>query len=327
MKINSADSYWYQWLANTSVDGLLSIMPINNNGNLNPITIYNTYTSHYLFYIMNPYYNTDANNNLTHRFLPNHYSENGFTLSYMVSRLDGNSYNDVIQLIDRSATPDYSGDGTWVIDPHTYYYPEAYYNDYNSYDSYTLVNTKDKLTQLGFNINYQNDRSRSFITSNSNPVIGYQSWGAHAGMDSNYITNTLTFNYLNGAVFNSIESFNGTSMNPAYRMDKQGLISEFITKGGSGGPCTCYEPYLGGNDNSQYFFPAYAMGYGLVDAAYMGIPYLGWRNIVIGDPLTAIAWGTQTLTKNETWSGKNLVTGPITIPMGKRITLQDNSTI
>jgi hypothetical protein len=137
----------------------------------------------------------------------------------------------------------------------------------------------------------------------------------------------LNFTYANGAVFNSLESFNGNSMNPLYRVNNQGMISEFISKGGSGGSCTCYEPYSSGISNSSFYFPAYAMGYGMVDAAYMGISRLGWKNIVIGDPLTAIAWGPQTLTKNETWSGKNLVTGLINIPMGKKITLQNNSTI
>ncbi len=32
-----------------------------------------------------------------------------------------------------------------------------------------------------------------------------------------------------------------------------------------------------------------------------------------GDPLTAIAWGKQTLTSDLNWSGTNLVTGEINI--------------
>ena len=68
------------------------------------------------------------------------------------------------------------------------------------------------------------------------------------------------------------------------------------------------------------------MGYTLVDAQYHGIYYDAWRNMVIGDPLTAIAWGKQTLTQNITWTGKNLVTGEITIPVPyTTLTIEDDS--
>jgi hypothetical protein len=141
LKIKAADQYHLEWNSNISVDGLLSILPINNNGNPAALSMYANNT----IYITNPYYGIDADCNLTYRFLPNHFSTGGYTLSYMVSRLDGLNYSDVIQLIDRSAAPDYSGEGAWVIDPYTFYdYETAYSAGYNYYDQDVLVDAKNR---------------------------------------------------------------------------------------------------------------------------------------------------------------------------------------
>jgi hypothetical protein len=59
----------------------------------------------------------------------------------------------------------------------------------------------------------------------------------------------------------------------------------------------------------------------------MGMPFVAWQNVVIGDPLTTIAWGKQTLSKNTTWSGTNLVTGKITVPQGTTLTIASDAVI
>lgn len=73
-------------------------------------------------------------------------------------------------------------------------------------------------------------------------------------------------------------------------------------------------------------FPSYQVGYSFIDAAYMGIYYLAWQNVIVGDPLTAIAWGKQTLTDDLTWSGPNLVTGEILLNH-QILTIEDESII
>jgi hypothetical protein len=90
-----------------------------------------------------------------------------------------------------------------------------------------------------------------------------------------------------------------------------------------------WEPYfspLGVIDN-RITFPAYAMGYSMIDAMYQGMKYLAWVNVVVGDPLTAIAWGKQELADDITWEGTNLVTGEITLPLDYTITLGDNAVV
>jgi hypothetical protein len=161
--------------------------------------------------------------------------------------------------------------------------------------------------------------------------MGYQSSGNHSDslLYADYCVDVLEFTYSNGAIFNTYESFNGYAIDignlgdnqtyfgkrqahvfPTY-FHYQGLIADFIHAGGSGGEAHVYEPTTTTASDGEYLFPAYAMGYSLVEAIYMGIPYLAFRNMVVGDPLMTIAWGKQTLTQNLTWSGRNLVTCPL----------------
>ena len=69
------------------------------------------------------------------------------------------------------------------------------------------------------------------------------------------------------------------------------------------------------------------MGYNQINAVWQGFSYLAWRNVVVGDPLTTIAWGKQEITNNLTWGGRNLVTGDITIPFDNNLTIEDDSYI
>ena len=77
----------------------------------------------------------------------------------------------------------------------------------------------------------------------------------------------------------------------------------------------------------EKYYTSYALGYSVVDAAYLGMNSLAWQNVVVGDPLTTIAWGKQTLTQNLTWQGTNLVTDTINIPLVKTLTIPSGAII
>ena len=283
-----------------------------------------------------PYYHVDYDYTFNYRFKSNYYTlyNLGIKLSYLVSRLDGLTKTKTLQMIDKSAAPDYSGENTWVIDTKEFLPsddPENYwiYNSY--YHPWYLAPANSWLQQFGFNTNYDGLDRNSIVTNNGS-VMGYSSWGIHGGLPTGYVLDNLNFQYANGAVFNTIESFNGNSMGVSYsdrniRRAGHGLLSEFIYAGGTGGICHAWEPTLDGIVEDQYFFAHYAMGYSLVDAAYIGMWKLGWQNIVIGDPLTTIAWGKQSLTEDKTLSGTNLVTGEVTVPSGKTLTIAANAVI
>ncbi|MFC2094368.1 TIGR03790 family protein [Bacteroidota bacterium] len=274
---------------------------------------------------VNPYYNQDPTYSMDYRFVANHFiAPNGVQLSYLVSRLDGESYDDVVDLIDRSLIPDKSGNSVYVLDATQNGGPgtSTMRND--------AIFTDSKLRSLGMNdtLNTTNDHVIAYPFGN---VIAYTSSGKHAGLPLGYPVNTLNFNYSNGAIFNTYESFNGTTMDvdnfSVWGKDNQGLISEFIHSGGTGGAGHVYEPTTLTVSKDYIYFTEYSIGYSAVDAAYLGMPIMAFQNVVVGDPLVTIAWGKQTLTANKIWDGRNLVTGEVTIPLNKTLTINDDSYI
>ncbi len=175
-----------------------------------------------IFSQVNPYYNQDDTYSMDYRFVTDHFiAPNGVQLSYLVSRLDGESYADVIDLIDRSLVPDKSGNSAYVLDA-----------TQNGGPGTTVMRgdaifTDTELQSLGMidTLNITNDHVIEYPSGN---VMAYSSSGVHAGLPLAYPVNTLNFNYSNGAIFNTYESFNGTTMDvdnfPGWGKG-QGLIS------------------------------------------------------------------------------------------------------
>ena len=331
-----------------SVNALISIInqsdptfSITNSSFISSGYITNTFS--------NPYHaieNLDGTDyNFSYRFKTKTYiNSSGIELNYLVSRLDGYNYDDVIALIDRSIDSDKSGQSVIVLDGDATSYTgkdvSACRTDVN------LANQK----LIGLNFLTEENVSDSVILGTSDNCIGYESSGSHSDalLYADYCVDVLSFNYSNGAIFNTYESFNGYAFDsinlgdnqntfgkrqghnfnpPSGPIHYQGLIADFIHAGGTGGESHVYEPTTQTVSDGEYLFPSYAMGYSLVEAIYMGIPYLAYRNLVIGDPLTTIAWGKQTLTSDLNWSGSNLVTGEIDISDLKTLTVANNSII
>lgn len=330
LKILSSNEFEnWQVPLNVSVDALLCLLKTDSNNNPNIITLYNNSI------IANPYYFFNSSGLLdpdyifNHRFNSNHYINGNWTLSYLVSRIDGQSLEEIELMIDRHLQADKSGEGVWILDGDP------------AYSSHTSDVTATKNTLQNFGFNYEYDTGDPLIVTSEQPVIGYTSQGLHAddnypyypGLDSGYVHDQLQFEYLDGAIFSSYESFNYYSNYAIYGRDDHGLVAEFVTRrpqdyqAGTGGNGHTWEPFTWGTVKNRYNFPAYAMGYSMVDAAYFGMPYLCWQNIVAGDPLTTIAWGKQILNDNTTWQGTNLVTDTIFIPTSKTLTILANSVI
>ncbi|GMU95318.1 T9SS type A sorting domain-containing protein [Ignavibacterium sp.] len=307
-------SFHYEWAATNrrqaSVSALLCLMN-QPDTNKHFLQLYGSYMTTQL----NPYFGVDPSLTMDYRFKSNHFvNSGGWYTQYLVSRLDGEFYATVFGLIDRSANPNYSGEKTWVIDDD----PDPLWHHFN------LVH--QNLDGLSFSLNPEVFViSQDWITEDPNDVIGYVSHGVHAGMPWYYILSILEFSYANGANFLSWESFNCWSF--GVEEPGHGQLSHFIYKGGSGGSGHVYEPYTTGTTQEYNTFPAYAMGYSVVDAHFQGIYLNGWQNCVVGDPLTAIAWGKQTLTQPITWQGTNLVTDTVFIPTGRTLTIAANSII
>ncbi len=338
LKINAADRYWNRANYNVSLDGLLCLLKTNNNSNPSIMKLYPIPPNYwYNSTISNSYRGVDLNFNFNHRFKANHYTlqkrlndgtQSEFKIAALVSRLDGRNTQEVIAMIDKSFDVDKSGNGTWILDGHEYYYWETdYYWQYNNYNNNTITAAANKLKSYNFNVNSDSTSRQPILSNSNNSVIGYLSWGRHSGLPLGFMTDSLDFSFLNGSVYNTIESHNAYTTQPVYRIDEQSLLSEFMQIEGTSGVGHTWEPRLGPNNDPYYFFPAYAMGYNVVEAAYQGVQYLGWQNTVFGDPLTTIAWGKQTLTANLTLSDTNLVTGKLTVPLGKTLTIDSTAVL
>jgi len=193
-------------------------------------------------------------------------------ISYLVSRLDAFTLNDVIQMIDRGVNPDTSGINWYILD------------DYPGLEYDKMYDAKRILDELGKNSVY--DNTTSHITDNvQGDVIGYCGHGVHAGAGYPFVLNDLNFTFANGALFNTYESFNGWSFFLNGRQSNHNLISDFIAIGGTGGIGHVYEPYASAIPHENILFSRYANGFTLVEAAYMSMAYLSWQNVVVGDPL------------------------------------------
>jgi hypothetical protein len=120
--------------------------------------------------------------------------------------------------------------------------------------------------------------------------MGYCGHGIHHSPNPGtyYIINDLQFTYLNGALFNSYESFNGTTFTWESHSG-HGMVGDFIRMGGSGGIGHVYEPWSDAVGDERHLYRWYERGYNMVETQYMALKYLSWTEVVVGEPLCRIA--------------------------------------
>lgn len=327
-KIQAAGDYSIP--GNINVDGLLCMLNTDNYDDFVQ-AIFNQFTTQQCFYnscdtircygevvIENPYFDKDPNFEMNARFLPDYYVRSwggyNYKLSYLVSRIDGLSFDIIKNIIDKSVVVDQSGEKIWVLDG-------------GGPGTSDIDKTYSKLDDLDFVTQYNNDKN-NWITeiTPGNRVIGYTSAGIHQGMPITYIQSLLNFEFANGAVFNTYESFNGYSIGTLRRAG-QGLMTEFLLTGGTGGAGHSWEPFEGNVIDTDIYFPSYAVGYNLIDASYLALQNLAWRNVFVGDPLTKIYnYEIKTLTADSTITSGDIY-GRIVVPEGKTLTVANGSTI
>jgi uncharacterized protein (TIGR03790 family) len=61
-----------------------------------------------------------------------------------------------------------------------------------------------------------------------------------------------------------------------------------IHEGASGVSGNVYEPFLTGCARPDLVLPAYFEGRNLAESFYLGLPFLSWQGVVLGDPLMSI---------------------------------------
>lgn len=231
----------------------------------------------------------------------------------LTARLDAYSTSDVLAMIDRAQQayigPNNSPSGPFffVVD-----------NDPSKIYSSTMNNlVNNVLVPNGLPLVY--DNTSAFVSTAPGPVIGYTSHGVHqASAPAEYLLNGVQFALADGAVFESWESYNAYSFNPANSLHgNQGQIGEWLQIGGTAGVGHVEEPGASSSSvtNEDKMFRMLLSGYSFAEAAWSATRQLSFVNTVVGDPL--MTW------KPWTPGGPNSLAAVkiTTLPTGGALTL------
>jgi hypothetical protein len=238
--------------------------------------------------------------------------EHQLTGGYLVTRLDGYSEADARALVDRALSPRPSLVGTVLIDPsgdHEHsndpqvidiYDPQSctpsVIPDCNPQPKAMFESTgKDlnndlrlglPLMQKSFpNLQINLAPTRSFATGRD--LIAYASWGSND--ESFQPKNYRSLRFRPGAI---AETFVSTGARSFFPTDTgQSQIGDLTAPQGGITGIRGYidEPELQGMGSPTILFSRYFSGTNLATAYYQSIRFVGWRDVVLGDPLaTAI---------------------------------------
>ncbi|MCG8408189.1 MAG: hypothetical protein MI923_23565 [Phycisphaerales bacterium] len=218
---------------------------------------------------------------------------------YLVCRIDGNSLSQAQALIERSQDifvnkavvrvllDEYDVNGNNELDDDALISPGSPFLAGDDFEE-----TVPLLQADGWDVRY--DGTADFIDSTEEtlPLIAYASYGENhdiGGFGENppgsgiYINN---FNFPPGAMFNTLESYNGRALNGLGTLFGQEQSADFIAAGGTFAIGNVWEPFTFTLADNEFLFPRMLVdGVQWGEAAYMAIPALSWHHIVIGDPL------------------------------------------
>lgn len=203
---------------------------------------------------------------------------------YLVTRLGANNLADVKAMIDRSLSA--RNRGVFVIDAAS---PANGDGDNWLRAAALLLPPRRVVLDDTPNVLYKQRN-----------VIGYASWGSN---DVGRKQRWLGFEWLPGAIVTEFVSTNARTLEPAppywnlttygdrehwYAGSPQTLSADYIHEGATGASGNVYEPFLSGCVRPEYLLPAYAHGRNLAESYYLGMPFLSWQGVVLGDPLCSL---------------------------------------
>ncbi len=131
-------------------------------------------------------------------------------------------------------------------------------------------------------------------------VIGYASWGSN---DQNRKRRWLGFQWLPGGIATEFVSTNMRTLKRppdgwtyttwqdhehSWAGSPQSLTADLIHEGATGASGNVYEPYLAACARPDYVLPAYFEGRNLAESFYLGLQFLSWQSVVLGDPLCSL---------------------------------------
>ncbi len=126
------------------------------------------------------------------------------------------------------------------------------------------------------------DRTENFI-GDKQGLMGYASWGSN---DAKFVmANYQSIRFVPGAIAETAVSTSGRTFLPT--AGGQSLIAELIQAGVTGAKGYCDEPFLPAIASPTILFSRYTSGWNLAESFYAASRFVGWEDIVLGDPLSA----------------------------------------
>lgn len=237
---------------------------------------------------------------------------------YLVCRLDGNSVADVRAMLERSKTDiainfdtvnmlldESASDGLPAPSDTDQELDNDGPSQVNNGDDYEQ--TRDLLTTdgrvLAANIKYDRwSTAPGFWVGPlinfgggqivNGPVLLLGTYGAnHSGVPGtpgdSATRYPFSFVYAPGAIFNTIESYNGRSFGGAgVGFVPQGQLADFIQSGGCFGIGNVWEPLSFSVPDNAVLVRNFVLGnLTWAEAAYTSMPVISWMEVVVGDPL------------------------------------------
>lgn len=222
---------------------------------------------------------------------------------YLVMRLDGYTLSDAEALVTRSLAAETETirdvqDGKVLLDiqpifkfngaevagqPLAVTGPISDESDYGSWNA-DMVKAGDLL--IARKIPTELDRSEMFVGDRSN-LLGYFSWGSNDAKYNKKAYESLRF--APGAIGETAVSTSARTFLPT--TGGQSLIADLIVNGITGVKGYTDEPLLQAVASPSVTMQRYTSGFTLAESLYAASRFVGWEDVVIGDPLcTAPAW-------------------------------------
>jgi uncharacterized protein (TIGR03790 family) len=270
---------------NASVDSYLAAMdyPTNNIGGKPTVKISITGSGGTGFTWLNRYWKADVP-----------FSHAAFG-GYLVTRLDGYTEADAKALVDRAIAAESAGthalqSGKVLLDvqpifkvgdiesqPETVTGTIKAESDWGSFNA-DMVKA-DRLLRSG-KIPTELDMSETFVGERSG-LLGYFSWGSNDAKFSDAAYQSLRF--APGAVSDTAVSTSARTFLPT--TGGQSLITDLIAHGVTGIKGYTDEPLLQAIASPSILMDRYTSGFTLAESFYAASRFVGWTDIVVGDPL------------------------------------------
>jgi uncharacterized protein (TIGR03790 family) len=226
--------------------------------------------------------------------VPFHHAQFG---GYLVTRLDGYTQADAEALVARALAAEQAlpastllfdvpvafglGDKTSPPAAVTGSIPQE-----SSYDTWNadMLRARDMMEATG--IPNELDLASSFVGGRSN-LTGYFSWGSNDPAFDGSAYESLSF--APGSISDTAVSTSGRTFLPT--SGGQSLLVDLIAHGLTSGKGYVGEPLLQGVASPSIALARYYSGYSMAESLYAASRFLGWEDVVIGDPLCTPYYG------------------------------------